>query len=321
MSYQFVTHEQVPDLPQQLADLSNEAFAEYEGAPLVDATFTAWYLRRPGSTTDVCWAALAGEQMVANVLVALQLLVIGGERITCGIVDTVATSPRHRRQGLARVLMGRAHERMREQGAEMAVLYTNPANHPYQFYGRLGYLTRAQCVMLAGPRPAATRGPAVRPATAGEAGAMRALVNERYGSYEGYAPQDEALWAWHRLNRPANMPLQQLVAEGPGGVVGTAALADVELLLEGQQRRVTVAYDLVYPDLPCLQALLAAAPSEHLVSLHSQAAPACADLQSLGLKASVGEVAMVLPLTPRAAALLRHDPTPWYVMVESVIGV
>jgi predicted N-acetyltransferase YhbS len=321
MSYRFVTHEQVPDLPQQLAALSNEAFAEYEGAPLVEASFANWYLSRPGSTPDVCFAALAGEQMVANVLVALQPLVIGGETITCGIVDTVATSPHHRRQGLAHQLMERAHDRMQVRGAEMAVLYTNPANHPYHFYGRLGYLTRAQCVMLAGPRPEAAGGPAVRPATAGEAGAVRALVNERYGSYEGYAPQDETLWAWHRVNRPALMPLQQLVAEGPEGLVGTAALAEVELLLEGQQRRVTVAYDLVYPDLPCLQALLAAAPSEHLVSLHSQAAPACADLHSLGLQASVGEVAMVLPFTQRAEALLRCDPTPWYVMVESVIGV
>lgn len=321
MTYRFVTHEQVPDLPQQLADLSNEAFAEYEGSPLVEATFATWYLRRPGSTADVCFAALAGEQLVANVLVALQPLVIGGETITCGIVDTVATSPQHRRQGLARVLMDRAHDRMQERGAEMAVLYTNPANHPYQFYGRRGYLTRAQCVMLAGPRPETAGGPEVRLATAGEAGAVRALVNERYGSYEGYAPQDEKLWAWHRVNRPDKMPLQQLVAEGPGGLVGTAALAEVELLLEGQQRRVTVAYDLVYPDLACLQALLAAAPSDYLVSLHSQAAPACADLQTLGLGSSVGEVAMVLPFTPHAGALLRHDPTPWYVMVESVIGV
>lgn len=31
MNIRFVTHDQVPHLPEQLAELSNIAFAEYEG--------------------------------------------------------------------------------------------------------------------------------------------------------------------------------------------------------------------------------------------------------------------------------------------------
>jgi GNAT superfamily N-acetyltransferase len=113
MSYRFVTHDQVPYLAAQLTRLSNLAFAEYEGAPTVDEAFTRWYAGRPGSGPGVCLAALAGDEMVANVLVALQPLNLGGEFLCCGIVDTVATHPQHRQQGLAHRLMEMAHDIMR----------------------------------------------------------------------------------------------------------------------------------------------------------------------------------------------------------------
>lgn len=321
MSYRFVTHDQVPHLAVQLTALSNLAFAEYEGAPAVDEDFSRWYGRRPGSTPAVCVAALAGDQMVANVLVAIQPLSLGGEFIPCGIVDTVATHPEHRQQGLAHRLMDMAHDLMQQQGAAAGVLYTNPANHPYHFYTRMGYLTRAQAAMLAGPRPQATGACTVRPMADDEAATVRELVNTKYSAYEGFARLDDDLWRWHRAERPATMPVQVVVAERAGQLVGTAALADVTVLLEGQQAQVTVISDAVYDSVATLTDLLAAAPQARLMALHDVRAPEHAALEQIGLTSAVGEVAMVLPFTDQARALLERPPAPWCVMVESVVGV
>lgn len=321
MNIRFVTHEEVPRLPEQLAELSNLAFAEYEGAPVVDADFIRWYARRPGSTPRLCTAALDGDRLVANVLVAIQRLNIGGQFIPCGIIDTVATDPGYRKQGLAHRLMDMAHDLMRRHGAQAGVLYTNPANHPYRFYSRLGYLTRAQAALLSGPRPARAGAYRVRPMLAEEAEWVCEAVNGRYSSYEGFARLDDELWRWHRVERPAAMPAQVLVAERDGVLVGTAAMAEVKVVLEGQEVQVAVISDAVYQDERCLQDLAAAAPAGRLLALHDLQAPEHAALEQLGLQSSVGEVAMVLPLTREAEALLDSDPAPWYVMVESVVGV
>lgn len=321
MDYRFVTHAEVPRLAEQLTALSNTAFAEYEGAPEVDEAFTAWYLERPGSSADVCVAALYGDQMVANVLVALQELNLGGEYVLCGLIDTVATDPAHRQHGLARQLMEMAHQIIRERGAEAAVLYTNPANHPYWFYGRLGYFVRAQAGMLAGTRPAAANHYRVRPMAETETEAVRALINGQYTEYEGFCHVDEPLWRWHRQQRPATMPAQVVVAEAEGQVVGTAALAEVDVLLGGVRQRVTVVSDAVYPDADCLRDLLAQAAQPQMLSLQSLEAPELADLEAVGFQTSVGEVSMVLPLGERVLQLLHTAQRPWYVMVESVVGV
>lgn len=321
MDYRFVSHAAVPGLVEQLTALSNLAFAEYEGAPEVDEAFTEWYLRRPGSSADVCVAALHGDRIVANVLVALQELNIGGEYLLCGLIDTVATDPAHRQHGLARQLMDMAHELIRARGAEAAVLYTNPANHPYYFYGRLGYFTRAQAGMLTGRRPQESGKYHVRPVAENEAAAVRELVNGRYSSYEGFCRLDETLWRWHRKERPASMPAQVFVAETGTKIIGTVALAEVEVLLHGAKQGVTVASDVVYPDTDCLQDLLAQASQSQMMSLQSLRAPELADLESVGFATSVGEVAMVLPMADRVLDLLHTSERPWYVMVESVVGV
>jgi len=322
--YQFGTHTDCPDLVPQLTRLSNAAFAEYEGAMPVDEDFIAWYLQRPGCTPDLCTVALSDGELASNVLVCIQNLQLGGEVLPCGIIDTVATNPAHRKQGLARRLMLDAHERMRAAGAEAAVLYTNPDGHPYRFYQRLGYATRAFAAALMGPRPAPVDGMAAVPASTADATAIRTLADQHHQAYDGYAPLTDALWQWHRVDRPSSLPEQALVVRQPDGqLAGSAIFAQVDLLIDGEQVPASVVSDVTWTGEPerTVQALLAASPGERIMALCDVKSELHAALLGLSFTQAVREVAMVLPFSERAKVAMTTVPNPWYVMVESVVGV
>ncbi|MCD6360124.1 MAG: GNAT family N-acetyltransferase, partial [Armatimonadetes bacterium] len=231
--YELTDYVSVTDAARQFVDLSNVAFAEYEGAMEFGYEWGEWYLRRPGTDPRLCQAALAEGKLVSQVLVAVQELQIGGDLLRCGIIDSVATHPEHRKQGLARALMDRAHEAMRENAqVDAAVLYTNPAGHPYRFYGRLGYLTRAQAALITGPRPDAEA--VVEAVDPGEvAGELMRLLNGYYAGHEGYAPLNDAMWRWHKLEVPAGTGLEVAARIEDGRAVATVSFTDVELLLGG----------------------------------------------------------------------------------------
>ncbi len=322
--YQFGTHCDVPDLVAQLTRLSNVAFAEYEGAMPVDESFTAWYLQRPGCRPGLCPVALQEGQLVSNVLVAIQSLQLGGEVLPCGIIDTVATEPEHRGRGLARRLMEDAHDRMRQAGAEAAVLYTNPDGHPYRFYERLGYETRAVGAALLGARPAAGACRGAEPAAEGDRAALCELLDGVYAAWEGYAPMTPELWQWHRVARPPEMPARLMVARSERGQLSAmAALAHVELLIAGEQVPATVISDVACEaDLgPHLDTFLACADAERIMTIVDRAAPLYGLLIDRGFTEAVREVAMVLPFTDRAREAMARRTGPWYVMIESVVGV
>jgi len=321
--YTLTDHTQVPDLTRQFVDLSNLAFAEYEGAMQFGHEWGEWYLSRPGTDRRLCQAALAGEEMISQVLVAVQELQIGGELLRCGIIDSVATHPDHRRQGLARLLMDRAHEAMRETArVDAAVLYTNPAGHPCQFYGRLGYLTRARAALITGRRPNGE--PSVQPVDPDEhADGLIALLNRYYGDYEGYTPLSSDLWRWHKLTAPDSTGLQVMARLDAGRPTATVSFANVELLLGGERREVSIAYDLAAERLEAgrMAHILAAAPREWVAMIVDERSREMALARELGLDAEMGEVAMVLPFSAQARMALAQQPTVWYPMIESLIGV
>ena len=323
--YRLVDFTEVPDVALQVADVSNAAFAEYEGAPTIDAAFAEWYLRRPGSTLELCVGALDGETLASMVLVALQPVQLGGRVLSCGIIDSVATHPEHRKQGLARLLMDMAHQRMRQAGADAGVLYTNPEDHPYQFYGRLGYQTRAMCMMMRGTRPLDRELP-VREAEPVEYQGLASLIDGFYEAHEGYAPLSEELWAWHKLDRPAGLEARVMVTEVNGVAAGTCTWSRIELLLGGETKRVAAMVDFacigdVCPGPTALQSLMASAPEEDIVVLVDTADPLADLYGGAGFERVVGEVSMVLPFSQSAHAAMASRSGPWYVMAESVIGV
>jgi len=322
MGYTLTDHTQVPNLIPQVTRLTNAAFAEYEGAMTVDEAWTAWYLKRPGTDPTLCQAALEGDTLVSQVLVCVQTLQLGGELLRCGIIDSVATDPGHRRRGLARALMERAHEAMSDAGVEAAVLYTNPEGPAYGLYERLGYVTRARGAMFQGPRPEGGGGGPVVVDARRHGPALQALLNDYFGAHEGYAPLDDALWRWHRLDPPAGPPtvVAEMTNSGP---TATATFARAEVNFSSGTRAVAVAYDIAARSMneDMLTSLLAAAPEETVLLILDERAPECEMAVEAGLEREVGEVAMVLPLVERARTALESRRGPWYFMVESLVGV
>ncbi|MFW5867976.1 MAG: GNAT family N-acetyltransferase, partial [Armatimonadota bacterium] len=203
MHYEVTDFTQVKSLVKQVTRLQNKAFAEYEGAMEIDRAFIDWYLKRPGTDLTMCQAALDRGTVVSQVIVCAQPLQLGGETFRCGIIDSVATDPEHRKQGLARDLMERAHEAMMDADLDAAVLYTNPDDHPYEFYRRLGYDERARASMLIGARGGESGCGAEPVDAAAEGEGLRALLNEYYVGHEGFSPLSEELWAWHKVEAPA----------------------------------------------------------------------------------------------------------------------
>ena len=322
MGYALSDFAEVPNLAEQVTRLQNLAFAEYEGAMEIDEAFTQWYLSRPGTDPRMCHAALAeGDRLVSQVIVCVQDVRLGGVALRCGIIDSVATDPEHRRQGLARSLMERAHEVMQRAGLDAAVLYTNPEDHPYSFYQRLGYEERARAAMLIGARPGGS-GCSAEPVDAAEyAGGLCALLNDYYVGHEGFSPLGEELWRWHKLDAPSD---PTVVAELTGsGPIATATFAGAPVRIEGQDHQVSMAYDIAADIMneDELGSLLSLAPQETVGLILDERAPERRWAEALGFEPRVSEVSMVLPFSREARVALSEHGGPWYVMIESVVGV
>ncbi len=321
MGYVLTDFTEVPDLVAQVTKLDNSAFAEYEGAMAFDEAVSGWYLQRPGTDLQMCQAALDGSTLVSQVIVCAQPLQLGGRTMRCGIIDSVATDPRHRKQGLARQLMERAHEAMQAAGLDVAVLYTNPFDHPYRFYGRLGYVERARASMMIGARTSPSECGAQVVDASEEADSLRALLNGYYGSYEGFSPLSEEIWRWHKVASPVK---PTVVAETSGsGAVSTATFADAPVRIEGHDYTVSMAYDIAATvmNADAYESLLSLAPRDMLGLIVDERSPEYGWAESMGLEPRVAEVSMVLPFSSEACAALEEHSAPWYVMMESVVGV
>lgn len=324
--YRFVTHENVPDRVRQVSELNTAAFSGYEGAPVLDEAFTRWYLQRPGCTAGRCVGALDGDELVSMVLVAIEPLQIGGEVLDCGIIDSVATHPDHRRQGLARRLMNMAHEIMQADAAEAAVLYTNPDEFPYKFYQDLGYQTRATCQMMRGSKLDGQGSVPLEIMQPEERDNLAELLDEFYGDHEGYAPMGPDLLNWHKIARPAGMEAAVMMSRSNGRLGAAATYAEIELLLEGERSPVAVISDFAWRPDTCegrevLKTMLTVAPQESLVCVVDEKDPLMELFEGVGFERGVREVSMVLPFTDEAREALDHTSGPWYPMVESIIGV
>jgi hypothetical protein len=175
--------------------------------------------------------------------------------------------------------------------------------------------------MLIGPRPAES-GCGAQPVDPSEhAEGLRDLLNEYFIGYEGYSPLSSDLWRWHKIDAPAEPAVNaEMTGSGP---ISTATFADAPVRIEGEEHEVSMAYDLAATVMgeDEFASLLSVAPREMVGLILHENAPERQWADALGLQPRVSEVSMVLPFSSEAEIALEDHGGPWYVMVESVVGV
>jgi hypothetical protein len=176
------------------------------------------------------------------------------------------------------------------------------------------------------PRPASDGPLQLTAAQPSDHHAIARIINQFYSAHDGFAPLDEELWEWHKINRPADMRAQIMVAHVAGELVATCTWAETSLLLQGQNVPVAALADFACrPELcdpaDALTGLLASAPQPTIVCLLDKNDPLAPLYARAGFTKAVSEVGMLLPFSGPAHEALAIEPGPWYVMVESVIGI
>jgi hypothetical protein len=150
---------------------------------------------------------------------------------------------------------------------------------------------------------------------------VRALLNDYYIGHEGFSPLTEELWAWHKIDAPASATIvAELAVSSP---ISTATFADAPVRVEGREHGISMAYDVAATVMNKDEfgSLLSVAPREMVGLIVDDDAPERHWANALGMEARVSEVAMVLPFTRDAEIALEAHGGPWYVMIESVVGV
>lgn len=325
--YRLLTHAEVEDSPgflEALCRLNALTFGEYYGVFFPTPDFINWYVTRPGLDLRLCQAAFLGEELVSSLFVTLARMRLGGEMVLCGFIDTVMTHPSHRRRGLASSLLRRALAGMKSAGAEVSLLYASyedPPGPSQIMYEHLGYSLRQLVLRFVKQPPhTAEAAPAILIPPDDDTRRAFASALERH---DGWIDLDDSLWRWRRIQRPSQCPTT-LCKTASGAL---CAMCWGDLLATGRQRPVTVVSDLVLPDgnrgEDDLEAIIATAVGDSPITVF------CADsdtslrrcLRSLAFVPVATEAAMVRPLTPIGAELVRTQPGSWYAAVESIIGV
>jgi GNAT superfamily N-acetyltransferase len=325
--YEFVSHAEIDNrewLLESLASLNELTFGHYDGVVASSPAFMEWYTARPGMDPTLCQAGLTGDSLVSSLFVTLARMRLDKELLVCGIVDTVMTHPDHRRRGLARGLLDRAIAGMREAGADLSLLYTavaDPPAVPQRLYEGLGYSTCELVDRFVKPPPHAREcEPAVRVMPHVE---VRREFETRLGGRSGWLALDDALWAWRRIDHPSDYTVE--VYRTPDDTL--AAICTGRLLSGGRPRSFAVMSDLaprggrITAD--AIWSLLCAAPDDATATVlcpRSDISLAHA-LEAAGYRAAGTEAAMLLPLSEAAKEQAASRSSPWYVAVESIVGV
>lgn len=180
---------------------------------------------------DACAVVVDGDRVVATATLLDEVVRVAGagERATlpAGQVELVAVAESHEHRGLARALMGWAHERSAARGHVVQIMIGIP-----YFYRRFGYeyaidMTRARAVERlpeesagapgAGPGPGDSA-PRLRPATAADLPALVALQDAAQAAADVAVPHPAARWRAALAQSAA----QVLVLERAGSVVASA---------------------------------------------------------------------------------------------------
>jgi GNAT superfamily N-acetyltransferase len=306
----------------QLTDLATLCFGGYPGVLPPTADFMRWFLSRPGLDLSLSQAAWQDRQLAASAFITRASLLVEGNPVCFGLVDTVMTHPEHRRQGLAKRLVLEAIRACRDAGLEALQLYTAPDTVPYNLYRGLGfvhahsliYWRREAQVPVPGALPAWAALPVSR------CGDLAELYETLAATHDGVPRHDRELWRWRKRERPAGLGATVWRAR----VAGSGAMAtcsSLQLTDEG-------AYQLLSDVLPGNPSWLAALcarldPTIPLVTVaDAKDTELLSALEAAGFRPGQQEAALILSL--RGESTIEHmqdAERPWMPLTESIIGV
>ena len=315
-------HDYGLDLADALDELSQAAFGQYDGVIAGTPEFKRWFMSRPGMTDDSRFVATCDGEVVSSVFVTVTPMQWGGELMTAGLIDSVMTHPAHRRRGMAKALLVRAADFMRERGVDLSLLYTLSGSMPYEFYASMGYVDylRVQ-VMEAQDREA---NQPRRPASA-DSSQVPELLDRVFAHHDGYLPMSEQLWRWRRERRPSFVPVQ--VYTLGDGAHAIFAIGQAPIRLAGGR-----ASKCMLNDCAALDGELDSDVCQQMVSAAPAGVPvmtACAEtneadlgaLMEAGFASVSEEACMIKPLSERAEQAIHQKPRLWYTVTETIVGI
>ncbi|MBI3872595.1 MAG: GNAT family N-acetyltransferase [candidate division Zixibacteria bacterium] len=173
---------------------------------------------------DHAWVAVDQSRLCAGLWYYPYQMRVGDSYLPMGGVAAVATAPEHRNDGLAKMLMTRAHRQMRADGRALAVLM--PFKH--EFYARMGYgdaFFHHDCLFA--PEQIArrdTRKYVLRPIDAEREWPLLERLHQEYGArYLGTVRRDALYWRVRYLRTANGIRQTYLVERGrePKGFIIT----------------------------------------------------------------------------------------------------
>jgi predicted N-acetyltransferase YhbS len=201
----------------QPADLDQIAALLTERGDAADADDHRLIVDDPDAGWESCAVVVDGDRIVSTATLLDETLVLGGLPIPAGQVELVATDRAYEGRGLARALMGWAHERSERRGQLVQVMIGIP-----YFYRLFGYqysivLPQARAVRTV---PPLSDGHAVRRAGPDDIAAMTNLQDATQRAYDLNMPHSPACWRW----LVARDGSTQLLVERDGVAVATGRL-------------------------------------------------------------------------------------------------
>jgi predicted acetyltransferase len=168
---------------------------------------------------DGTLAAFVDGRMAAHACVYPLKMWLNGAPVPAGGVADVAVWPEQRRGGLARALLERLLERMRDRGQSLSMLY--PTFYP--LYQRFGYALAAFERRVTGPATAFA--PRRAPASEGQVRRvgdddwrlLAAIYDRWILDANGAVGRDESWWRWRRLRGYQRGPVHAAVWQPGGG--------------------------------------------------------------------------------------------------------
>ncbi len=176
--------------------------------------------------------ALAGGEIVSCAQLFSKRVRLRGATLGLGGIGSVATNPRHRRQGLASALLRATAGEMHRRGMALSLLFGGQ-----KIYAEHGWIALPQArVAIHHPpsRRPAPEGVALRPYRDGDFDSVRALYDAYTSSTEAATVRDLAYWQG-QLRCAGNPGEEFHVAERDGQVVAylrTAEMSGVTVALE-----------------------------------------------------------------------------------------